>query len=136
MVLVAWPSVSACGRTDLAGELTRRAADGPAGIPFTIDDVVAGDWTDVWLFEPYTDASQLAAPFDDSWQDVRTSISDHEGVCLLVFARGRSVVAWADVPRRTADYCPIAGMRSPLPRRQTFVKSGEDEAFPSVRATS
>jgi hypothetical protein len=72
-----------------------------------ISSVTDFAWDRLHIFEPYTPASYLDAAAGPFWRmNCATQIEDHDGITLLLFARGGSVVRCLDYAGKNAFAVP------------------------------
>jgi len=99
--------------TDNIGEqfATTRTVDLQAAAP--------GDWDRVCVIGPYqgNEAAQQALGFN--WPvESRSSISESDGISLLLFVRGDRVVDAVEQPRRRGDFASLDGRCFPRAQAQ------------------
>lgn len=66
------------------------------------------EWDTLYIFIPYTSTSEIDKRLGFHWKDAgKTSIQNDEISNLLVFTKGRGVIAFFDYPRDKGDFINI-----------------------------
>ena len=77
----------------------------------TIDLTRVGpeDWDRVCILGPYSGNKETEQVLGFPWDaEANTTIAGNEGINVLVFSRGESVVAYSEHPRRKGDFSSVA----------------------------
>ena len=99
------------------------------GDSLKIDAIPAGDWTELFVFGPYTPEEEITSnmrPRNASPLKLER-ISERDDINLLVFVSTTDVKLSVAVPRAIADFKLPKGMRSLTREKAVFQKSGKAE---------
>jgi hypothetical protein len=71
---------------------------------------VPGTWDRVCILGPYSNNAAANGALGFNWPaESLTSIKDNDGISLLIFVRGKTVVSYVEQPRNAGDFTNLAG---------------------------
>lgn len=107
------------GDPGISGQLETALRARPAG-PVDLAKIGPPAWERMCVLRPYTNNARAEQVLGFKWDaEGKTSIAGNEGINVLLFTRGREVVAYTEHPRSQGDF---SEMRPPcLSRAQASV---------------
>lgn len=103
-------SVGACAQQSEVSDSIARNFKATEGKTVNLAAAVPGNWERVCILGPYSDntAAKRALGFD--WNiERKTTIQNNEGISLLLFLQGQSVLQYAEHPRSAGDFTNLSG---------------------------
>lgn len=110
ILLAASLALAACERS--GWRISQRlavAVDSPTS-PIDMTEVAPFDWVRVCVLGPYSGPNQAREVLGFDWAvEDKSDIGSQDAISLLVFVRGREVVAYAEHPRGQGDLAALTG---------------------------
>ncbi|MUV14569.1 hypothetical protein [Noviluteimonas gilva] len=78
----------------------------------TVDlaSAVPGNWNRVCVLGPYSTNASAAEALGFDWPaETLTDIARNDGISVLIFVQGKSVLRYAEHPRRSGDFSNLTG---------------------------
>jgi len=92
----------------ISEELTRHfQASGRSFV--SLAEVLPSPWEKVCILGPYSDGKAVNMTVGFDWSDwSQSSIETNDGVALLLFLNGNTVLEWVEHPRRDGDFTNLS----------------------------
>jgi hypothetical protein len=75
-----------------------------------LQSAVPSKWDNVCILGPYTDNAAASKTLGFAWPvESRSNIGDSDGISLLVFLSGKSVIEHVEHPRSSGDFANLSG---------------------------
>lgn len=114
-------ALAGCG-SGISTEISQQAAANPERLDLA--KVGGAEWERICFLGPYTNNQEAEKALGFSWNvEVRTDIAKSDGINVLVFVKGKEVVAHTEHPRHQ-DFAPLAGQC--FPRESAVFVKGQD----------
>lgn len=105
LFLVALTSCRSSASSSIAAEFS---ASGDKGVDLA--SAVPGKWDRVCILGPYSSNAAAAETLGFTWPaETLTSIEDNEGISLLIFVQGESVIDYVEHRRDLGDFTNLTG---------------------------
>jgi hypothetical protein len=101
-------AICGCGNALSSSIADQFAASGRKTVDLA--SAVPGNWERVCVLEPYSTDASAAEALGFKWPAERlTDIADNDGISLLIFVQGQSVLGHVEHPRRAGDFSNLTG---------------------------
>jgi hypothetical protein len=75
-----------------------------------LSSAVPGSWERVCILGPYSNNAAANGALGFNWPaESLTSIKENDGISLLIFVQGKSVVGYVEQPRNVGDFTNLSG---------------------------
>jgi hypothetical protein len=118
--------LSACtnGGTSISRQLTKEF-DASASAPIDLAQLGPPTWEKVCVLGSYTSTKEAEKVLGFQWDvEQKSSIAKNDAINLLVFVKGRKVLAYTEHPRNKGDFSELRSRC--LPRKQSTLSRKSD----------
>jgi hypothetical protein len=99
-----------CGCNDPTSSSIAAQFSASNGRRVDLESAVDGSWDRVCVLGPYSTDADAAEALGFSWPaNTLTDIASDDGISLLIFAQGKSVVKFVEHPRNSGDFSNLRG---------------------------
>jgi len=97
------------GQSKISSEIERQISQ-TNGQTINLSEVGGPEWERVCIFGPYSNNAMARKVLGFAWDmEANTSIALSDGINILVFVKGSSVVAYTEHSRRLGDFWRLSG---------------------------
>ncbi|MEP7044395.1 MAG: hypothetical protein ABI843_15125 [Dokdonella sp.] len=110
LLLLALAAPAGCqhGGAASSGIAAQFSASGGKSVDLAL--AVPGNWDRVCVLGPYSNDAAAAETLGIDWSaETLTSIKHNDGISLLVFVQGKSVISYVEHPRKLGDFTNLGG---------------------------
>lgn len=108
VLLLILVTLAACGNRDSSSIADQFSASGRKSVDLAV--AVPGDWDRVCVLGPYSSDAEAAETLGFKWPaEFLTGIEHSDGISLLIFVKGKTVLSYIEHPRVSGDFSNLRG---------------------------